>query len=294
MTLLAQSRVELLNITHFICIPLATASSKPRLQKSLEFFRTHPAAARIPSKALYPIDTLHLNLQIAMSLPTPDRLANAKTLLETLHLGSLTRELSKPSLRQRSVQEMFSELERSLSLPSASPTHEPFPLRLTLSGLSASIGNDHKARNLRAQCHDPTSRVRHLSHNLGIIFAAAGLNDLNAMIANDRILFKSIGLPTPHVRLMNLTLIQSPELVPSRRWPGRLTQKRHPGIESQELVRDFKDFVWADNIILEKLSLCRLGLLQGIRRAGPYAQLTEVCSVPLVWPVEDVEQAMIV
>lgn len=70
-----------------------------------------------------------------MSLPTPDRFAAAKNLLQSLDLISLTKELSKPSRRERSIKENFLDVEKSLSLCSAVPMTQPLPLYLTLSSL---------------------------------------------------------------------------------------------------------------------------------------------------------------
>ena len=114
-----------------------------------------------------------------MSLPTPGRFAEAETLLRSLHLNSLTRELSKPSFKERSIKEKFLDIERSLSLSSAAPTTQPLPFYLTLHGLLAAHVHkqDIMVRTLVAQCYESTSRVRHLFNNLAIILAAAEFFD---------------------------------------------------------------------------------------------------------------------
>lgn len=114
-----------------------------------------------------------------MSLSTPSRFADAKRLLESLNLNSLTRELVKSSRRKRSISEKFLELEKSLSLSSVVTLNQPLPLHITLFSLVRNLPNvqDKKVGSLHALCHDPSSRVRHLCNNLAIIFAAAGLFD---------------------------------------------------------------------------------------------------------------------
>lgn len=123
------------NLTHFICIPLITSSSGPLLQHSLGILRKSPASASVPSEAFVPPGMLQLSLKIPMSLSTPSRFADAKKLLESLDLNSLTRELLKPSHRERSIGEQCLELEKSLSLPPVADMTQALPLHVTLSGL---------------------------------------------------------------------------------------------------------------------------------------------------------------
>ena len=119
---------DVYNLTHFICIPLITSSSRPLLRHSLGVLRESPASAGIPSEAFVPLGMLQMNLRIPMSLSTPSRFANAKKLLENLDLNSLTRELVKPSHRERSIDEQFLELEKSLSLSPVTDMTQPLPL----------------------------------------------------------------------------------------------------------------------------------------------------------------------
>lgn len=63
----ALSRQQMYNLTHFLCIPLVTASSRPLLQSSLGLLRDNLAFASIPPGAFVPIGTLHWNLGVAMS-----------------------------------------------------------------------------------------------------------------------------------------------------------------------------------------------------------------------------------
>lgn len=219
-----------------------------------------------------------------MSLPTPDRLAEAKKLLESLDLNSLTRELVKPSLRDRSIRGQFWELEKSLLLSPAAKMDQPFPLHVTLSSLVAGriFGEDIMTRSLFTQIHDSTCRVMHLLDNLRIIFAAAGLYDPNW---NKFGISKSLrearsALSVSGPRLVSTNWIDSP-CIPSLAVPGKMERKKGLTFDPRDLLCTFKDFVWAENIRLERLSICRLGTTKQIQRAGLDAQLQEVCSVPL-------------
>ena len=270
---------EIYNLTHFLCIPLVTASLRPQLMRSMGILRDSPASGQVPLQAFVPVDTLSMSLRIMMSLPTPDRFARAEKLLQSLDLNPLTRELSKPSLRVRSIKERFSDVEKTLSLSPVASMNQPLPLRVTLSGLVANPvrNQDIMARTFVAKCHDPTFRLNHLCNNLAIIFEAAGLYNPSL----SRRLQKLLGLPLSGVCLIQTSLIPSSKLVPSRHQPGRLKGEERPEVDSQELVRTFKDFVWADNIRLERLSICRLGFRKRISQQGPDAQLLEACGVSL-------------
>lgn len=273
------NRNQIYNLTHFICIPLVTASSRPQLTRSLGLLRDSPVSGNVPLRAFVPIDTLKMSVKITMSLPTPDRFAMAEKLLQSLDLNSLTRELSKPSLRERSIKERFADLKKSLSLSPVASMNQPLPLRVTLSGLIASPTGYHDimAHTFYAQCHDPTFRVNHLCNNLAIIFEAAGLYNPSSSYR----IQKSVGFALSGVCLIQTGLIPSSEFVPARRQPGKLQRSKSLKIDSRDLVRTFKEFVWADNIRLERLSICQLGFHKRARQQGLDAQLLEACSVSL-------------
>ena len=154
---------------------------------------------------------------------------------------------------------------------------QPLPLDITLSSLIADpIGNqDSRVLSLAAQSHDPTSRISHLRDNLKIIFAAAGLFDQSSLRSSS----KDHEVSLPRVCLMTTKPLRG-KLIPSRSQPGKFSTLR-PFIDSQELIRTFKDFVWAENIRLERLSICPLGIIKQLERADPDVQLSESCSVPL-------------
>lgn len=70
-------------------------------------------------------------------------------------------------------------------------------------------------------------------------------------------------------------------IVRDRKQPSKLRQALPPLFETENITRKFENFVFAENIRLERLSLCKLGLLGEISRLGAEAQLQEICSVLL-------------
>src|ERR1700759_2374159 len=82
-------------LTHFLCLPLVTSSSRPELEASLEQFKRiarevneKPSTSilptgqlNIPLRAIRPVDTLHLTLGV-MSLQEDHKLQEAIDLLK--------------------------------------------------------------------------------------------------------------------------------------------------------------------------------------------------------------------
>ena len=111
-------------LTHFLCLPVLTTSSKPQLQESLSHFKqslTQPAQCEtsanedaetnvsttsviIPQKAFRPLGVLHLTLGV-MSLHSEERMNGAKSLLEGLDLSELLQESGGPSVESSHSQD---------------------------------------------------------------------------------------------------------------------------------------------------------------------------------------------
>lgn len=101
-------------LTHFLCVPLVTETSKPQLEASLRQFSesvsnkfldglppdntprefgTRPRAPLIAPKAIRPIGTIHFTLGV-MSLENEDMLQKAVDLLSSLTLSRMTKDLN--------------------------------------------------------------------------------------------------------------------------------------------------------------------------------------------------------
>ena len=142
------------------------------------------------------------------------------------------------------------------------------------------MGQEFKTHTFSAHSHDPTYRLWHLKNNLAFIFEAAGFLNPGALPQRCRDPRKP-EISLPGVPLIRNHQIYTGEVVSSPKHPGKMQRKRPEPIESRDLVRTFKDFIWADNIRLERISICPLGLYKQIRRAGQDAQLAESFTVPL-------------
>jgi AKAP7 2'5' RNA ligase-like domain len=101
-------------LTHFLCIPLVTETSKPQLGASLRQFQesvstkfldglpvdstprefgTPPRAPLISPKAIRPVGTIHFTLGV-MSLENENRVQEAVDYLESLDLSNMAMEMS--------------------------------------------------------------------------------------------------------------------------------------------------------------------------------------------------------
>ncbi|SLM33397.1 Protein kinase A anchor protein, nuclear localisation signal domain [Lasallia pustulata] len=89
-------------LTHFLCLPLVTASSRSLLQTSLETFSaeavspTEASTVPIPEKAIRPLGTLHLTIGV-MTLQTQDRIDACLNFLRGLDVHDLLRRAEEAS-----------------------------------------------------------------------------------------------------------------------------------------------------------------------------------------------------
>ncbi|RDL39001.1 uncharacterized protein BP5553_03341 [Venustampulla echinocandica] len=119
-------------LTHFLCLPLVTPSSRPQLQASLSVFREKITQNRtprnpdgIPEAAVRPLGTLHLTLGV-MSLVAPEKVERALGLLRELDLKSflLSSNIAGSSMKEEvtslTTEEKTVTVEASAISPSGS------------------------------------------------------------------------------------------------------------------------------------------------------------------------------
>lgn len=270
---------QIFNLTHFLCLPIATPHSRPQLEQNLQQFRNDPTTSKIPSGAYRPLQTLHIPMR-PLSLPTVDRVAAACHHLRSLDIDSLLRRESDPipgntkggrQMQQGSSAHAFSSDSRSL------------PLTITLSGVRsihlAGRGKlpDQGTLNyqLQASYTDCTSRLAAFRDEIQRSFDVAGfqISGFRRFRPSSQRLLTL--LSTTHA--WNRPKIA----VPDHTQPGKVRQTPPPMFETKEITEKFENFVLAENIRLEKLSLCELGLHKRLEKFGAEAQLSEICSVPL-------------
>ncbi|PSS20510.1 hypothetical protein M430DRAFT_34768 [Amorphotheca resinae ATCC 22711] len=140
-------------LTHFLCLPLLTTTSRPQLQSSLSAFRADLGG--IPEAAVRPVGTLHLTLGV-MSLLTAERVEQALALLRSLNLREM-------------LEERIAGGGEAMAMARSGT-----PLRVTLRGLE-SMQNPDKTSVLYAAPVDGDLRLQRFCGRLKEAFSAAEL-----------------------------------------------------------------------------------------------------------------------
>ncbi|MCJ1459530.1 hypothetical protein MMC28_009909 [Mycoblastus sanguinarius] len=252
-------------LTHFLCLPLVTQSSRPQLQASLQHFASEATTgddgggAKLVQKAIRPIGAIHLTIGV-MSLLTSERIDAACTFLRNLDVsGSIQAAEVAPvsPLPNTETVEGHSSTDR----PTVS--HQPRPLTITLSGLH-SMHSPSKTSMLYAAPTDSPPSLLPFCNSLRINFTTAGF-----LVPETREL-------RLHATIVN-TIYAQKSASGKQRWKKGSTK-----IDAQDLIEKWKDFEWAKNVRIEKVAICEMGakdIMEGDKVVGQ--EYVEVASVPL-------------
>lgn len=216
-------------LTHFLCIPLVTATSRQQISANLSSFRADVTSAvsfGIPEQAIRPVSTLHLTLGV-MSLPKDEGLEKAVALLKTIMPRQILAEIvpTRPSTSGTLVAE-------------ARGPPPPFPT-VTLKGLH-SMQSAAKASVLYAPPVDPEGVLRRFCEKLRATFQEAGF-----MEEDTRPLLL-------HATILNTIYVKG------RRGKerGRMT------IDARQILDRYDDYVWVEGVPIEKIAICKMGAKQ--------------------------------
>jgi activating signal cointegrator complex subunit 1 len=227
-------------LTHFLCIPLVTPTSRPQLQKSVQAFcfdvkndRTPENPNGIPEKAIRPLGTLHLTLGV-MSLLTPERIEGALALLHSLDIPSLLSVPSTASALATSAKETG---------PAAAAT--PQPLKITLRGLK-SMHPPSKTSVLYSSPVDPDGRLYTFCSSLRAAFS-------DFLAPDDRPLLL-------HATIVNTVYVPGVrESSGGQAGAGHGKQKAKMTIDAREVLERYEETVWMEECRVEKVAVCRMG-----------------------------------
>lgn len=278
-----KSKFEVFGLSHFLCIPITTAHSRAQLEQTLHQFKNDPTTSKIPAGAYRPLQTLNISIEV-LSLPTADRVAAACHHLRSLDIDGLLRRASKGAPGNthgvHEVQQRTPPVNQE-SRTSVSATGSGSPsLTVKLSGIRSNSRLGRRAPDqgitgwsLRTSYTDSTSRLSPFLDEIRRAFRAAGFQTpgLRPEINHGHIKL----LSTKHASSRPKTLVRSPKE------PSKFQRPEVPRFETRNIIQKFENFVFVEDIRLERLSLCELGLGKQIERFGAEAQLSEVCSVPL-------------
>lgn len=217
-------------LTHFLCIPLVTAASRPQLSQSIASFRddvTRPKALGgfdLPFDAVRPVGTLHLTLGM-MSFPKDEGLDKAVKLLKSLRLRDIMSTVRTPVIPGSSAGEAAKEQPELL---------------ITLKGLHTFQKAD-KATVLFAPPSDQTGLLQGFSEKVKALFKEA-----NLLAPDDRPL------------LLHATIVNTIYVKGNRSSHGKKKGDRTFVTDGQAIMDRYEDQVWLENAPLEKVAICRM------------------------------------
>ena len=154
-------------LTHFLCLPLVTDTSRPQLQQGLEKFKEELAKdGPVPTKAVRPVGTLHLTLGV-MSLSARE-LEEAKQYLQDLDLHILLRDITHRCIAEKAAED--GEIAENLNAAAMPDTDA---LTVTLESL-VPMQAPHKTSILYAEPRDMSQRLESFALTLREQFAEKG------------------------------------------------------------------------------------------------------------------------
>ncbi|KAH7075358.1 AKAP7 2'5' RNA ligase-like domain-containing protein [Paraphoma chrysanthemicola] len=267
-------------LTHFLCLPLVTDSSRPHLEGGLEKLKSDlERSSPVPTKAIRPVGTLHLTLGV-MSLDEQS-LEAAKQDLQDLNLHNLLRDISTQAIAEKAAEDgTISENLNAAAMPDTDG------LTVSLEGL-VPMQEATKTSILYASPQDATGRLMPFAQALRKRFVEGGWvvdegRDLrlHATIINT-IYAKSGSRGRGGQGKIASNTIRGREDRPHTQRPSTEdtaandsdkddtkidTAAGHgPNAQSwlrfdaRDLIEEYKDFTWADNVRIDRVQICKMG-----------------------------------
>ncbi len=212
-----------------------------------------------------------------MSLLSPDRVEAASKFLRELDVNAMLNAIDSPS--RQGVYQLGKLVSEQASLsrrssPGSIYISEFSSLQVTISSLVLPRNRDPSmgALWLNAISHDSTSRIQPFAQTLFQSFTAAG--------------FLVAGQGPPTLSLCIIDMLRVKTQITYRNSLASQALGYDPKfsrrLDARKLIEKYKDYEWAADIRLEKLSICERGhedINQGDGRVG--RRYREIASIPL-------------
>ncbi|KUI57697.1 hypothetical protein VP1G_05026 [Cytospora mali] len=220
-------------LTHFLCIPLVTSTSRPQLSQTLASFQddvTRPkelGGFELPADAVRPVGTLHFTLGM-MSFPRDEGLDKAVEVLKSLRPREILSTVEKPVMPGETESGASTERQRPQFL-------------ITLKGLNP-MQKIEKATVLYAPPSDPHGILQGFGQKIKTRFKEAGLlapGDLPLLL---------------HATIVNTVYVKGR----NRPGAGKKKWERSVITDAQAMVDRYEDQVWVEDVPLEKIAICRM------------------------------------
>ncbi|KAK3626103.1 hypothetical protein LTR56_020008 [Elasticomyces elasticus] len=299
-------------LTHFLCLPLVTAESRPQLELSIKRFTDEVAGgqvdadggdvtSRVHPKAIRPVGALHCTLGV-MSLDKAG-LEEAVQALQSLDMKSMLQQACSqvPSSATKDSEAAIESgtsgaAPSSLTRPVSPPLieREVIPLSIDLKGL-VSMHDPQNTSILYSAPEDRSNRLYPFCQAVQKHFADAEL-----LVPDDRPL-------KLHATIVNTIYAKGKKKPPMRQRDREEAAEQHEagqgGGEGQEdrsqghgpranaplkldataLLERYRNFVWAGNVVLDRVAICEMGAKKILDCEGQVVneEYTEVASVQL-------------
>jgi activating signal cointegrator complex subunit 1 len=238
--------------THFLCIPLITATSRPQIAASLSSFKadvTSPDSFGVPEQAIRPVGTLHLTLGV-MSFPKNEGLEKATALLKTI----MPRKILAGVVASAS-QQSGPDASGQAAAAAAAVAEGPLPplLLVTLKGLRSMQPGASKASVLYAPPVDADGVLGRFCETLRSTFQEAGL-----MAEEDRPLLL-------HATILNTIYVKGGRNnndnnnSPGGRGRGKGKRYERLTIDARQILERYEDYMWMENVPVETIAICKMG-----------------------------------
>ncbi|ETS77450.1 hypothetical protein PFICI_11324 [Pestalotiopsis fici W106-1] len=227
--------------THFLCIPLVTATSRHQLAASLASFSadvTSPDSFAVPAGAIRPVGTLHLTLGV-MSFPRNEGVDKAVELLQTLTPAKMLSEARAATMSNAAAAAAAIKGQGKVVGGQKDSPAQPL-LSVTLKGLH-SMQSASKASTLYSSPVDADGALQRFCEKLKAAFEEAGF-----MMSDKRPLLL-------HATIVNTIYIKG------RRHQGGGKKREKITIDARGILDRYEDNVWMENVPIEKIAICRMG-----------------------------------
>lgn len=209
-------------LTHFLCVPLINAASRPRFEASLRKFNedlsAYPATAQLAnSQVVRPVGSLHLTLGV-MSLASPGRVRAAMEFLSSLDIEGIIRDVTS-----------------TLDRPQTTQCNRDLCIRMSIQGLEA---------------RPPANRT-------SVLWVPISHPLLMQVCLRLRKLFQDAGYMMAETRPLKLhaTVLNTIYSKGRQHNNGRARLC----IDARNIVQDMGDRMWAEHITLDRVALCEMG-----------------------------------
>jgi activating signal cointegrator complex subunit 1 len=268
-------------LTHFLCLPLITDTSKPQFQTGLERLKDDlEQSALVPAKAARPLGTLHLTLGV-MSLDDT-QLGEAKRYLQELSLHRLLRDLTQRKLAEKAAEDgSISENLNAAAMPDTDS------LTIDLKAL-VTMHSPQNTSILYASPKDSTQRLVPFAALLRKEFTEKGfmVEDTRPLKLHATVINTIYAKPDgrrgrkSHVKetLKHIEHKVSPhhheakhnddepaagseedDNTPPRNDGHGPDAKSWMRFDASTLIDRYKDFTWAEGVRIDRVQICKMG-----------------------------------